>query len=162
MPTPSVHTAQIHRVRIFVVPDSALRGELPPVGKKNLVTPRHLELAHNHVLHEAPDVADDVHAVIVIGDKAATFLDGKLVPHDEAIKHAAIRVHTESDLIEWEADRAFTIVSTEKAEHRSGIRTGRPTILLLWPALRRHLRHRQLLPGAIQQDQAGSERPAVR
>ena len=47
----------------------------------------------------------------VVGDKAATFLHGTLVPHDQAIKHAAIRMYTESDQIEWDCDQAFEIAS---------------------------------------------------
>jgi hypothetical protein len=109
------HEAQIHHVRIFVVPDAALEGEPPPVGRNEL-TDRHRRLAKAYANRTAPELQDDVKAIVVIGDKAATFLNRELVPHDRAIRHAAIRVFTESDIIEWRSDQPFTIVSTEKAE----------------------------------------------
>jgi hypothetical protein len=126
MAIPPTHVPQIHRVRIFVVPDRALQGEPPPLGKKNRVTPRHLALADAHVKKEAPDLTDDGKAVIVIGDKAATFRDRKLEDHDLAIRHAAIRMFTESDVIEWESDAPFSIESTAKAENPIWHRDGTP------------------------------------
>lgn len=119
------HEPQTHHVRIFVVADRVLAGDAPPIGSRP-VTPRHLELADAHVKKEAPGLENDVKAVIVIGDKAATFLNRTLVPHDVAIRHAAIRVYTESDVIEWESDRAFTIVSTEKAHNPIWYKDGTP------------------------------------
>jgi hypothetical protein len=77
-------------------------------------------------MRTAPELENDVRAIIVIGDKAATFLDRTLVPHDEAIRHAAIRVFTESDVIEWECDQAFEIASTKKAEHPIWQKDGTP------------------------------------
>ena len=77
-------------------------------------------------MRTAPELAGDVHAIIVIGDKAATFLNGDLVPHDNAIRHAAIRVFTESDVIEWECDEAFAIASTTKAEDPIWQKDGTP------------------------------------
>src|SRR6266487_1759846 len=120
------HIAQTHRVRIFVVPDAALEREPPPIGKNNL-TNRHLELADAHMKKTAPNLEDDVKAIVVIGDKAATFLKRELVPHDIAVRHAAIRVFTESDIIEWESDQPFTIVSTEKAVNAIWSEDGTPT-----------------------------------
>jgi hypothetical protein len=77
-------------------------------------------------MRTAPELADDVRAIIIIGDKAATFLNGTLVQHDDAIRHAAIRVFTESDVIEWECNEAFTIESTEKADHPIWQKNGTP------------------------------------
>ena len=120
------HIAQTHRVRIFVVPDAALDKESLPLGRNNL-TDRHLKLAEAHAKKTAPDLEDDVKAIVVIGDKAATFLKRELVPHDIAVRHAAIRVFTESDIIEWESDQPFTIVSTEKAVNAIWSEDGTPT-----------------------------------
>jgi hypothetical protein len=120
------HVAQVHQVIIFVVPDDALQGDPPPVGPGRPLTARHLANASDHVKKNARALADNVTAVIVIGDKAATFLNGGLVAHDMAIKHAAIRVYTESDQIEWECDRAFTIASTEKAHNPIWYQPGTP------------------------------------
>jgi hypothetical protein len=120
------HTAQLHRVRIFVVPDAALQGDPPPVGDGHAVTDRHLEAARTYVMRRAPELADDVQAIIVIGDKAATFLSGRLVPHDAAIQHAAIRMFTESDVIEWQSDAPFEIVSTEKVDKPIWSKGGSP------------------------------------
>ena len=120
------HEDQVHHVRIFVVPDAALRGDAPPVGGSQRVTPRHLESAHAHVMQTERGLVKDVHAIIVIGDQAATFLNGTLVPHDDAIKHAAIRVYTESDVIEWECNKAFAIDSTKKADNPIWQKDGTP------------------------------------
>jgi hypothetical protein len=108
------HVAEAHRVRIFVVPDNALEGEPLPLGRDRPVTPRHLERSRSYVNEQAPELMNDSSAIIVVGDKAATFICGALVPHDYAIRHAAIRLYTESDVITWECDRPFRIVSTEK------------------------------------------------
>ena len=123
MPT---HIAENHRVVIFVVPDNALQGEGPPVGPGRQMTAHHMECATEHVRKHAPALLDNVTAVIVVGDKAGTFLNGTLVPHDQAIKHAAIRMYTESDQIEWECDQAFEIVSTEKAHQPIWYQPGTP------------------------------------
>ena len=116
MPTIPPHKPETHHIRIFVVADDVLKGDAPPIGPRP-VTQGHLDLADAHVKKEAPGLEDDVKAIIVIGDKAATFLHRKLVPHGSAIQEAAIRVYTESDVIEWESDQAFTIVSTEKSHN---------------------------------------------
>ncbi len=114
MPTIPPHKPETHHIRIFVVADQVLDGDAPPIGSRPLM-PRHLALADAHVKKVAPGLENDVKAIIVIGDKAATFLNRTLVPHGSAIREAAIRVYTESDIIEWESDQAFTIVSTEKS-----------------------------------------------
>lgn len=119
------HVAEVHRIRVFVVPDAALQGD-PPLGANNPATPRHLDLAQNHVMRNAPDLVDDVQAIIVVGDKAATFLNRRLVRHEYAILEAAIRVFTESDVVEWVSEDAFTIVSTEKAERPIWYQPGTP------------------------------------
>lgn len=112
------HIAQVIPVVIFVVPDSVLQSEPPlPLGKGLPATPRQIKLAHLHVEKEAPALVHDVKAIIVLGDKAATFLHGVLVPHEAAVREAAIRVFTESDVIEWVCDQAFSIVSTGKAHN---------------------------------------------
>jgi hypothetical protein len=120
------HVAQVHRIRIFVVPDTALMGDPPPLGNKMFPSPRHLSLAQDHVRKHAPELVDDVRAIIVIGDKPATFLNGTLVPHNAAIAEAVIRVWTESDTIEWMSEQAFAIVSTQKADHPIWDRPGTP------------------------------------
>ena len=113
-----MHIAEVQRVVIYVVPDSVLQRAPPlPLGKGLEATQDHLHLAHDHVKKEAPDLVKDVKAIIVIGDKAATFLNGILVRHETAVREAAIRVYTESDVIEWVCDQAFSIVSTEKSHN---------------------------------------------
>jgi hypothetical protein len=120
------HVAEAHRVRIFVVPDSVLEGEPLPLGRDRPVTPRHLERSRSHIKQVAEDLLDDSAAVIVVGDKAATFICGALVPHDYAIRHAAIRMYTDSDTIAWECDQPFTIVSTEKVTEPIWCANGTP------------------------------------
>jgi hypothetical protein len=126
MPTTSVnHKPHVHRVQIVVVAPEHLHGlDLP--GPHGSLTDPVLKAAEAHIRSVSPAIMSDPHAIIVIGSQVASAVNGKLVPHDHAIHDSVIRMWTESDVVAWEADRPFVILSVKKAAQSSHNSPGAP------------------------------------
>jgi hypothetical protein len=114
------HRPHAHRVTMVVVPPEALAGLSLP-GPKEPLTPELLKLAEEYVSSAEPAVIADPRTIVAIGSRVATPFHGRLVDHDDAIPHSMIRMWTESDVIEWEADTPFVILSVVKAEPATAI-----------------------------------------
>jgi hypothetical protein len=106
------HAAQIHHVQIIVVPQSAL-DTLSLPGPGGELTQELLDLATKYVNTNAPSAMADSNTIVGIGAKVAIPKEGKLVDHDST-EHQPIRMWTESDIIQWECDRPFVILSVDK------------------------------------------------
>jgi hypothetical protein len=122
-------TPQVHRVRIHVVKDDVfVKSKIEvPVGRDKKLTAKHLSNAQADI-GVSGDLHNDRHAIIVLGDKPAVFVNGRLHDHEDPAVHrkTILPVFTESDVIEWRADQRFEITSVGKPAHPEFAQQGTP------------------------------------
>ena len=109
----SMHKPEILRVHIFVVPDEVFGGS----KGAGPLTDVELTAAEPHVRQNARRLNLDATSIIVMRGQPANFHRDKLIRHNPAgARETVLKVWTESDVIEWQSDRPFAIVTIEKAE----------------------------------------------